>query len=431
MDSHLITYLVIIIICVIFSAYFSATETAFSTFNKIRVKTLAEKGNKVAQKALKLSDDYDSLLSTILIGNNIVNILGASLGTILFTELLKSDDIGATVSTIVMTLVVLIFGEISPKTIAKKSPETFVLFSTRIISALKVVLTPLNYVFNLWQALLGKIFKGSDDKGITEEELISIIEEAEEEGDINKEESDLIKSAIEFGDLTVEDIFTPRIDMTALPEDSDKATIARTFAESGYSRIPLYVGNLDNITGILYYKDFYARAFNTNVPVTDIMKPVMFVAKTQQVNDLMKELQEKQLHMAVVTDEFGSTAGIVTLEDILEEIVGEIWDEHDEIVEEIKQIGDKEYIVSGKANTEKLFDLLDIDYEAESVTVNGWAMEALGKIPEVGDTFEDLGLSVKVLMMDGRRIENVHITDNRPVDDEEEEKEDKEDSKDD
>ena len=428
MDSHLITYLVIIILCVIFSAYFSATETAFSTFNKIRVKTLAEKGNKVAQKALKLSDDYDSLLSTILIGNNIVNILGASLGTILFTELLKSEDLGATISTIVMTITVLIFGEISPKTVANKSPESFVLFSTRIISVIKFLLTPLNYIFSLWQTLLGKIFKSSDDKGMTEEELISIIEEAEEEGDIDKEESDLIKSAIEFGDLTVEDIFTPRIDMTALPEDADKATIAKTFSESGYSRIPLYVGNLDNITGILYYKDFYARAFNTNVPVTDIMKPVMFVAKTQQVNDLMKELQEKQLHMAVVTDEFGSTAGIVTLEDILEEIVGEIWDEHDEIIEEIKQIGDKEYIVSGKANTEKLFDLLDIDYEAESVTVNGWAMEALGKIPEVGDTFEDLGLSVKVLMMDGRRIENVHITDNRPTgeEDEENEKEEKE-----
>ena len=426
MDSHLITYLVIIILCIIFSAYFSATETAFSSFNKIRLKTLAEKGNKVAAKALKLSDDYDSLLSTILIGNNIVNILGASLGTLLFTELLKSEDLGATISTVVMTVVVLIFGEISPKTIAKRSPESFVMFSTRIIAALKFLLTPLNYIFNLWQSLLGKIFKSTDDKGITEEELISIIEEAEEDGDIDKEESDLIKSAIEFGDLTVEDIFTPRIDMTALPENSDKATIAKTFSESGFSRIPLYVGNLDNITGILYYKDFYARAFNTGVPVTDIMKPVMFVAKTQQVNDLMKELQEKQLHLAVVTDEFGSTAGIVTLEDILEEIVGEIWDEHDEIVEEIKQISDKEYIVSGKANTEKLFDLLDIDYEAESVTVNGWAMEALGKIPGVGDTFEDLGLAVKVLMMDGRRIENVHITDNRPTDEEETEEKEKE-----
>jgi CBS domain containing-hemolysin-like protein len=378
------------------------------------MKTLAEKGNKIAGKALRLSDDYDSLISTILIGNNIVNILGASLGTLLFTELLKSDDMGATVSTVVMTLVVLIFGEISPKTIAKKSPESFVLFSTRIIVVVKFVLTPLNFIFNLWQNLLGKIFKSSDDKGITEEELISIIEEAEEEGDIDKEESDLIKSAIEFGDLTVEDIFTPRIDITALPADSDKATIAKTFSESGYSRIPLYSGSLDNVTGILYYKDFYARAYHTSVPVTDIVKPVMYVAKTQQVNDLMKELQEKQLHMAVVTDEFGSTAGIVTLEDILEEIVGEIWDEHDEIIEEIKQIGEKEYIVSGKANTEKLFDLLDIDYEAESVTVNGWAMEALGKIPEVGDIFEDLGLSVEVLMMDGRRIENVHITDMRP-----------------
>jgi CBS domain containing-hemolysin-like protein len=413
MDSHLITYLVIIIACVILSGYFSATETAFSTFNKIRMKNLAEKGNKIAGKALRLSDDYDSLISTILIGNNIVNILGASLGTLLFTELLKSDDMGATVSTVVMTLVVLIFGEISPKTIAKKSPESFVLFSTRIIVVVKFVLTPLNFIFNLWQNLLGKIFKSSDDKGITEEELISIIEEAEEEGDIDKEESDLIKSAIEFGDLTVEDIFTPRIDITALPADSDKATIAKTFSESGYSRIPLYSGSLDNVTGILYYKDFYARAYHTSVPVTDIVKPVMYVAKTQQVNDLMKELQEKQLHMAVVTDEFGSTAGIVTLEDILEEIVGEIWDEHDEKIEEFKEVGEKEYSAKGKANISKIFDELDIDEEPEALTVNGWAMTVLGRIPQENDVFEASGLRVEITTMDGHRIETVRILDER------------------
>jgi CBS domain containing-hemolysin-like protein len=407
-------HIIIIVVCVLLSAYFSATETAFSTFNRIRVKNMAEKGNKKAALALRLSDNYDSLISAILIGNNIVNILASAMATLLFAKLIVNQDLAATVSTGVLTVVLLIFGEISPKTIAKYNPESFVLFSAPIINFVRVILFPFIIIFNGWQKLLAKLFKKNEDQGMTEEELISIIEEAEEEGDIDKEESDLIKSAIEFGDLTVEDIFTPRIDITALPADSDKATIAKTFSESGYSRIPLYSGSLDNVTGILYYKDFYARAYHTSVPVTDIVKPVMYVAKTQQVNDLMKELQEKQLHMAVVTDEFGSTAGIVTLEDILEEIVGEIWDEHDEIIEEIKQIGEKEYIVSGKANTEKLFDLLDIDYEAESVTVNGWAMEALGKIPEVGDIFEDLGLSVEVLMMDGRRIENVHITDMRP-----------------
>ena len=412
------TYIVIIVICLIMSAYFSATETAFSTFNRIRVKNLAEKGNKRAALALRLADNYDSLISTILIGNNIVNILASAMGTLLFTTIIfsKSPELGTTVSTAVLTVLVLIFGEISPKTMAKKAPESFVLFSAPFINLLYIVFVPFTFIFGKWQNLLGKLFKNKDDQGMTEEELISIIEEAEEEGDIDKEESDLIKSAIEFGELEVGDIFTPRIDITAVSSDITKEELANVFSESGYSRLPVYEGDLDNVIGILYYKDFYATAYNTDAPITEILKPVIYVAINQQVNDLMKELQEKQLHMAVVTDEFGSTAGIVTLEDILEEIVGEIWDEHDEIIEEIKEIGEKEYLVSGKANTEKLLSLLDIDEEPESVTIGGWAMEALGRIPEVGDTFEQFGLAVEVLEMDGRRVENVHVTDQRDVD---------------
>lgn len=413
-------HIIIIVVCVILSAYFSATETAFSTFNRIRMKNMAEKGNKKAVLALKLSDNYDSLISTILIGNNIVNILASAMGTLLFTQLLAGNtDLAATVSTAVLTVAILIFGEISPKTIAKNSPESFALFSAPIINFFYVILTPFNLIFRGWQKLLGRLFKKQDDQGMTEEELISIIEEAEEEGDIDKEESDLIKSAIEFGDLEVGDIFTPRIDITGLPADCSKETVAKTFAESGYSRLPVYEGDIDNITGIIYYKDFYTTAYKTNVPLYEIIKPVIFVAKTQPVNELMKELQEKQMHLAVVTDEFGSTAGIVTLEDILEEIVGEIWDEHDEIVEEIKELGDKKYVVSGKANTEKLFSLLDIDTEEEieAVTIGGWAMEVLGKIPEVGDSFEQYGLAVEVIEMDGRRVENIHVTDMRESDD--------------
>ena len=407
-------HIIIIVVCVFLSAYFSATETAFSTFNRIRVKNMAEKGNKKASLALKLSDDYDSLISTILIGNNIVNILASAVATLLFTKLLRNNaDLAATVSTAVLTVIILIFGEISPKTIAKNSPESFVLFSAPIINFFRIILFPFNIIFNGWQKLLSKIFKKADDQGMTEEELISIIEEAEEDGDIDKEESDLIKSAIEFGDLEVGDIFTPRIDITALPVGATKETVAKVFAESGYSRLPVYDESIDNIVGIIYYKDFYTIAYKANVPLHEIIKPVIYVATTQPVNELMKELQEKQLHMAIVTDEFGSTAGIVTLEDILEEIVGEIWDEHDEIIEEIKEIGEKEYIVSGKANIENLFSMLDIDHEIESVTVGGWAMEALGKIPEVGDNFEEYGLAVEVTEMDGRRVENLHVIDKR------------------
>lgn len=416
--------IIIIAVCVLFSAYFSATETAFSTFNRIRVKNLAEKGDKKANLAIKLSDNYDTLITTILIGNNIVNTLAAALGTLVFVEIFKGDqDLGTTMSTIVLTLVVLIFGEISPKSMAKRSPESFVLFSAPLINVLRIVFAPLSFLFNKWQKLLGKIFKAKDDAGITEEELVSIIEEAEESGDIDESESELIKSAIEFNDLEVGDIFTPRIDITALSADADRETVEKQFSESGYSRIPVYEDDLDNIVGILYHKDYYIADFDKSHPITEILKPVIFVTKTQKINDVLKDLQEKQLHLAIVTDEYGSTAGLVTLEDIVEEIVGEIWDEHDEKIEEIKEIGEKEYIISGKANLEKVFDMFDIDEQPEVLTVNGWAMTILGRIPQEGDSFEENGLAVEVLKMNGRRIENLHITDIRADDDEESEKE--------
>ena len=403
------------------SAYFSATETAFNTFNKIRVKNMAEKGNLTAARALKLSENYDTLISTILIGNNIVNILAASIATIMFTDLLKNGSaaqFAPTISTAVMTVLVLTFGEIAPKTIAKQTPEKFVLFATPLICVLVVLLKPFSFIFKQMQNVLSKMFKADEDQGMTEEELISIIEEATEEGDLDEEESTLIKSAIEFNELEVGDIFTPRIDITAVRSDISKEDLAKICTESGYSRIPIYDDDLDNISGIVYYKDFFSDAQNTDVSISDIVKPVMYVTKTQKINDVLKDLQEKQMHMAIVTDEYGSTAGIVTLEDILEEIVGEIWDEHDEIIEEIKNVGEGEYIVSGMANLDKLFEELDIELDEESdvTTVNGWAMNILDRIPEEGDSFEELGLTVRVLKMDGRRIEDLHILDNRSSD---------------
>lgn len=414
--------LVIIILCIIGSAYFSATETAFNTFNRIRMKNLAEKDDKGANLVLKLTDNYDTLISTILIGNNIVNILGSSLATVYFAKII-TGDLSVTVSTVVMTLLVLTFGEIIPKTLAKQFPDRFSLFSAPIINLLIYILYPISIVFRGMQMLLSKIFKQEEDKGMTEEELISIIEEAEEGGGIDEEESTLIKSAIEFNELEVSEIITPRIDITAVPSNVTKEELARVFSESGYSRIPVYDNDLDNIVGIIYYKDFFTLSFKTGTPISEIIKPVMYVTRTQKISDLLKELQEKQLHMAVVSDEYGSTAGIITLEDIIEEIVGEIWDEHDEIIQEIEEISEGEYIVSGKANLDKLFTELDIDVDdseekTDALTVNGWAMDTLGKIAEVGDSFETLGLTVKVLEMEGRRIEKLHIIDNRESDDE-------------
>ncbi len=425
MDSFQTLQLIIILVCIILSAYFSATETAFSTYNKIRVKNLAEKGNKKASKVIKLSENYDSLISAILVGNNIVNILGTSLATVLFISLI--GDLGSTVSTIVMTGAVLIFGEISPKTLAKRYPESFAMFSAPIIHSISIILYPITLIFKGWQFLLSKMFKSKDDSGMTEEELISIIEEAEEEGDLNRDEGSLIKSAIEFNDLEVSDIFTPRIDITAISTEATKEELSDLFSESGYSRLPVYEGDIDNIIGIVYYKDFFSTVFSEDVSITDIIKPVIYVAKTQRINDLLKELQNKQLHLAVVLDEFGSTAGIVTLEDILEEIVGEIWDEHDEKIEEVKEIGEKEYIISGMASVSKVFGIFDIDdEEIDATNMNGWAMEVLGKIPEEGESFEKYGLLVEIIETNGKRVENLKITDTRENESEDDDKDDEE-----
>ena len=403
--------LAIIVICIIMSGYFSATETAFSALNRIRVKNMAEKGNKRAQLVLNLLEDYNSILSTILIGNNIVNILSASLATILFVNLL-GEDVGASISTIVTTIIVLIFGEISPKTIAKEMPEKFAMFSAPILRVLKTVLTPVNFLFGLWKKLLSLIFKSDEDRSITEEELLTIVEEAEQEGGIDEEESNLIRSAIEFSEVEAVDILTPRIDITGVPSDATKEEIAEVFAESGYSRIPIYEENLDHITGIIYQKDFHNYVYNTERSVESIIRPVHFITKNKNIDELLKELQKEKSHFAVVVDEYGGTAGIVTLEDIIEELVGEIWDEHDEVTQDIVQNSESEYLILGSANIEEVLDMLDVDMDEELdvLTVSGWVMDQLQKIPEEGDSFTYENLTVKVLKMDERRVDEVLIT---------------------
>ena len=399
--------LIIIAFCVIMSAYFSATETAFSTVNKIRLKTMAEDGNKRAAKALKIAENFDSMLSTILVGNNIVNILASSLTTVFFIQLLvNNESLATTLSTVALTVVILIFGEITPKSIAKESPEKFAMFSTPLLKFFMVIFTPINWLFKLWKKLISLFFKSEEEVGITEEELISIIEEAEEDGNFEKAETDLIRSAIEFNELEVGDIFTPRIDITAIKADASFDEIKEVFVESGFSRLPVYDGDLDNINGILYYKDFFTKSYEK---LDSIIKPVIYVTKSKKVNELMKELQAKKLHLAVVADEYGSTAGIVTLEDILEEIVGDIWDEHDDVEFDVRTVGEDEFIASGKANVSKVFDEIGVDEETDALTVNGWAMNALGRIPTAGDKFEKDGLSATVLKMNGRRIDNIRL----------------------
>lgn len=407
MESHSIS-LIIIIFCIIMSAYFSATETAFSSLNRIRIKNMADKGNKKAQLVLRLSENYDTLLSTILIGNNIVNIASASLATVLFVKML-GDEAGPSVSTAITTVVVLIFGEVSPKSIAKESPEKFAMFSAPLLHTLTIVLTPFNFLFKQWKKLLSLLIRPSEDRSITEEELLTIVEEAEQEGGIDEQESSLIRSALEFSDLEAVDILTPRIDISAVPANATKEQIAEVFAETGYSRLPIYEDSIDHVVGIIYQKDFHNFVFNTDQEVSSIVRPALFIAKNKKINDLLKELQQKKSHIAVVVDEFGGTIGIVTLEDILEELVGEIWDEHDEVIQEIEEISENEYLVLGSANLEKLFERLDRTEELEVVTVSGWVMNTLERVPESGDTFTYDNLEVSVLEMDGKRVEKIKL----------------------
>ena len=410
MDGDSIS-LLIIIFCIIMSAFFSASETAFSCLNRIRIKTMAEKGDKKAKKVLAMSENYDSLISTILIGNNIVNILASSLAAVLFLNLLKDQETSTTVSTAVITVVVLIFGEVTPKTIAKENPEKFAMFASPLLRFLQVILTPVNFLFAQWKKLMSMIFKSDDSRSITEEELLTIVEEAEQEGELNEQEGTLIRSAIEFSEQEAIDVLTPRIDITGVSTEATKEEIAEIFAETGYSRLPLYNETIDHIVGIIYQKDFHNYVYHTDRTIDSIVRPALFTTQSKKIGELLKELQQKKLHIAVVLDEYGGTIGIVTLEDILEELVGEIWDEHDEVTQDIVKQNDSEYLVLGGTNIEELFETLEKepDEEMEVQTVSGWVMEELDRVPEVGDSFEYQNLTVSVIAMDEKRVEKVRI----------------------
>lgn len=400
--------LIIILLCIIMSAYFSATETAFSSLNRIRIKNMADKGNKRAALVLKLSEDYDRLLSTILIGNNIVNIACASLSTLLFVRLL-GEDAGASVSTAVTTVIVLVFGEVSPKSIAKESPEKFSMFSAPILNFMAVLLTPLNFLFKQWKKVLSRFFHSSASQGITEEELITIVEEARQDGGIDEQEGDLLRNALEFNELKAADILTPRIDVVGVNVCAGAEEIASVFTETGYSRLPVYQGSIDNIVGILYHKDFYNKIYGTGKGIKDVIRPALFITRHKKISQLLQELQASNHHIAVVIDEFRGTVGIVTLEDILEELVGEIWDEHDEIIRSVEKLSDDEFLVLGNANVDKLLELLGYDEETEAVTVNGWIMNELQKLPEKGDSFRFHEWQVTVMEMEDRRVKSARI----------------------
>ena len=407
MDSRTITEILVMAFLILMSAYFSATETAFSSLNRTRLKTMAEKGSKRAVLACRLSESYDKLLSTILIGNNIVNIATASIGTVLFVRLY--GDIGATLSTVVITIVVLIFGEITPKSIAKDCPEKFAMFSAPLLRLLMWLLTPVNFLFSQWKRLLNMIFHPSEDQGITEEELITMVSEAENEGGLDQHESQLIRSAIEFGDLEAGDILTPRVDIVAVEDSASMEEIAAVFAESGYSRLPVYHKDVDDIVGVIHEKDFNAARYRGQGNISGCITPVHYTTANADLGLLLRTLQKKKTHMAIVVDEYGGTEGLLTMEDILEELVGEIWDEHDEVVESFRKQSDGSFLVAAGADLSDLYDLFSIKGDCDASTVSGWVIDQLGRLPLVGDHFQAEGLDVTVTMVDHRRVLEVRV----------------------
>ncbi len=401
--------------CLIMSAYFSATETAMSTFNKTRMKTLAEKGNKRAALAMHLSENYDNLLSTILIGNNLVNILLTAVCTAFFIDIAQSADLGTTLSTVVTTVAVLIFGEITPKSVAKDRPEKFAMFSAPIINALIFLLTPFNFLFSLWRKLILKIFKKEGDSKMSQEELLMLVEEIQQDGSIDEEESTLLQNAIEFTERKAEDILTHRVDIEAVSRDATKEKISSVFQESRFSRLVVYDESIDNITGVIHQKDFYTASGIYGGDINDIITPPVFTQKSEKINDLLRLLQKNKSHIAVVLDEYGGTFGIVTMEDILEELVGDIWDEHDEVEKELERLEDNNYRIDCTMNLDDFCENFEISVESENISVGGWVMEELGKIPEVGDTFTFEDLDITVTETEFQRVLFINVTCNKQL----------------
>lgn len=398
-----------LILCVALSAFFSATETAYSASNRIRLKTLADGGKDKARLVLTLLEKYDSLLTTVLVGNNIVNIAGTAIATILFTKILNGDESGgATLASVVMTVVVLFLGEVGPKTMAKQAPEGFAMAIAPAVRVLMAIMTPADFLFRAWRRLCSRFVKADPDESQIEDELMTIIDEAQTEGDLEEEEGELLRSAIEFNEQDASDIMTPRVDVTAIEDTATVEDASQIFRDTWFSRIPVYHEDLDHVVGILNEKDFYAMTHDGCTDITKMMKEPVFAPASLPVSNLLQMFRSTKTHQIIVLDEFGGTDGIVTLEDVLEELVGEIYDEHDEINEEVVENEDGSVLVDGGMQLQELLEktgVPDDDFDAD--TVGGWVSEMLEKVPELNDSFGRGGWKFTVTGMDGFRVTKV------------------------
>ena len=412
-------YILLIVILVVLSAVFSSTETAFASVNRIRIKSYAEsktKKAKRAKKALNIIDNFDKALTAILIGNNVVNILSASLATVMFTKYFGAGSVG--MATLVMTVLVLLFGEIIPKSLASENAEKMSLFMSPILSAFMAVLKPVIFLISHLKNGVTKLFgTNKEEPSVTEEELKYIIDEIEGEGVLEEQESDLVRSALDFDEITINEILIPRVNVTAIDIESDFEQIKNTFLNEQYSRFPIYKDSMDNIIGILHQSDFFKVYFNNEADKTNdiqsILKKPIYIPEHQKISVTLNLMQKQKVHMAVVIDEYGGTMGIVTLEDIIEELVGEIYDESDEEDTSFIRLSPNSYEVSADLSINDFLDRLELPedtIDSDCTSVGGWFMDTLNKIPEYGDTIQIDGFTLKAIEVNDQRLERIFVT---------------------
>lgn len=418
MGSHAVT-LIVILILVALSAFFSAAETSFTSVNRIRLKSRADEGSKPAARTLSILNRYDKVLTTILIGNNIVNILTSSLATVMCIELFGAEN-GSLISTAAVTVIVLIFGEILPKTIAKANAEAFSCAVSIPIQCLMTVITPLSAFFLLLQRGANRLFGKTREVSVTEQELIQIIDEIEDEGVLERQESDLVRSALAFDETVVSEIITPRVNVTAVEINTGIEDVRELFLSEAYSRLPIYEKTIDHIVGVITQKDFFERLVRGgNFYIRDIMQDTMHLPGLMRLSEALRQMQKKKIHLAVVVDQYGGTEGIVTLEDVLEELVGEIWDENDEVTAPVKFLSETVFETSGevsRSDFNRYFEARGLDFriEADSNTVGGWLFEKFGRIPKEGDTIKTDGFLITVKTLEDLRIGTVRFKILRP-----------------
>ena len=401
---------------IILSAFFSASETAFSSVNLIRLRQYAEEGRSGAKKALNVAERFDEVLLAILIGNNVVNLASASIATVVATEVLHLGASSAAIATGVMTILIIIFGEILPKSYAKENSEQFSLMVGSTYYFLIIIMKPLIKIFMVLKELVAKLYRKKDEEpSVTEDELNVIIDTMEEEGVLQQDEVEMLQSVLDLSETFVKDIMTPRVDVVAVSIHDSNEEIKNVFLEEKYSRIPVYDESRDNIVGILYERDLFSAIIEKGsvdkVSVSEIMRDPMYVSYTMRVSDLLTRLQFEKQHLAIVADEYGGTAGLVTMEDVLEEVVGEIYDEHDEEEQLIVKKNDSLYEVKADIELDELFDVMDVelDIPEDAYSLGSWMYSKIEDIPNIGDMYQYHHLVFTIIEVEDRRIKRVKI----------------------